>query len=49
MLDLVFWIFFGLGFLVMLTMIVTVFRSVWESRKDRDIWKRMSGRSLLQR
>lgn len=49
MLDLLFWVFFGLGFLVMLIMIVTIFRSVWESRKDRDIWKGMSGKSLLQR
>ena len=49
MLDLLFWVFFGLGFLVMLIMIVTIFRSVWESRKDREIWKGMSGNSLLQR
>ena len=49
MLDLLFWLFFGLGFLVMLIMIVTIFRSVLENRKDRDIWKGMGGKSLLQR
>ena len=50
MVDLVFWGFFGLGFVVMVVMIVSVFRAVWEGKKERDIWSGISGKSsLLQR
>lgn len=50
MADLLFWVFFGVGFVVMVVMIVSVFRSVWEGKKEREIWKGLSGKSsLLQR
>lgn len=39
------WAFFGAGFVVMVVMIVSVFRSVWEGRKERDAWKVLSGKS----
>ncbi len=50
MVDLAFWVFFGLGFVVMVVMIVSVFQAVWEGKKEREIWKGLSGKSsLLQR
>ncbi|MBI5420155.1 MAG: hypothetical protein HZA60_08695 [Deltaproteobacteria bacterium] len=50
MVDLLFWAFFGIGFLVMVVMIFSVFRAIWEGKKDRDIWKGLRGKSsILQR
>jgi hypothetical protein len=45
MVDLVFWGFFGLGFVVMVVMIVSVFQALWDGRKEREIWKGISGKS----
>lgn len=47
MVDVLFWVFFGIGFLVMLAMIVFVFRTIWEGRKERDSWKGLSGKSSI--
>lgn len=47
MLDLLFWVFFGVGFVVMAVMIVSVFRTIWEGKKEREIWKGLSGKSSL--
>lgn len=50
MADLLFWVFFGVGFAVMVVMIVSVFLAVWEGKKEREIWKGLSGKSsFLQR
>jgi hypothetical protein len=49
MVDLVFWGFFGLGFVVMVVMIVSVFQALWDGRKEREIWKGISGKSSLLR
>jgi hypothetical protein len=50
MVDLLFWIFFGLGFVVMIFMIGSVFRAVLEGKKEREAWKRLNDRSsFLQR
>ena len=47
MLNLLFWVFFGVGFVVMVVMIVSVFRTIWEGKKEREIWKGLSGKSSL--
>jgi hypothetical protein len=47
MLDILFWVFFGIGFLVIVVMIVFVFREIWRVRKEREIWKGLSGKSSL--
>ncbi len=47
MLDLLFWVFFGIGFMVIVVMIVSVFREIWRVRKEREIWKGLSGKSSL--
>lgn len=47
MADLLFWTFFGIGFVVMVVMIVSVFRAIWEGKRDRDIWKGLSGKSSI--
>jgi hypothetical protein len=47
MLDLLFWVFFGVGFVVMAVMIVSVFRAIWEGKKEREIWKELSGKSSI--
>lgn len=44
MVDLLIWTFFGAGFIVMIVMIVSVFRAIWEGRKEREIWKGLSGK-----
>ena len=45
--PLLFWVFFGVGFVVMAVMIVSVFRAIWEGKKEREIWKGLSGKSSL--
>jgi len=47
MMDVLFWAFFGIGFLVMMAMIVSVFRSIWNGKKERDHWKEISGKSSI--
>jgi hypothetical protein len=47
--EFVIWIFFGAGFIVMVVMMVFVFRSIWEGKKEREIWKGMDGKSSLFR
>ncbi|MDA8121996.1 MAG: hypothetical protein M0Z38_05440 [Deltaproteobacteria bacterium] len=47
MLDVLFWVFFGFGFAVMAVMIVSVFREILGGGKERDSWKRLSGKSSL--
>ena len=49
MMDLFFWAFFGIGFLVMLAMIVSVFRAIWNGKKERDHWKEISDQSSFLR
>jgi len=50
MMDVLFWGFFGIGFLVMLAMIVSVFLSVWNGKKERDHWKDLRDKpSILRR
>ncbi len=46
MVDVLFWVFFGLGFAVMAVMIVFVFREIWGG-KERTDWKGLSGKSSL--
>jgi len=45
--DFLFWAFFGIGFVVMVVMIVSVFRAIWEGKKESDAWRRLSGKSSL--
>jgi uncharacterized membrane protein YoaT (DUF817 family) len=49
MMDVLFWAFFGIGFLVMMAMIVSVFRSIWNGKKERDHWKGISDKSSILR
>jgi hypothetical protein len=50
MMDVMFWGFFGIGFLVMLAMIVSVFQSIWNGKKERDRWKDLRDKpSILRR
>ncbi len=49
MVDLLFWIFFGAGFAVMAVMIVSIFRTVWEGRKERETWKGLRDKSSFLR
>ncbi len=47
MLDVLFWLFFGLGFAMIAVMIVSVFRDIRGGGKERDAWKRLTGKSSL--
>ena len=47
MMDVLFWGFFVIGFLVMLAMIASVFRAIWKGKRDRDHWKELADRSSL--
>lgn len=47
MVDVLFWVFFGAGFIVMLAMIVSIFRTVWAGKKERDAWKGLDGKSSI--
>lgn len=47
MVDLLFWVFFGAGFLVMAAMILNVFRSIWQGRRDRDLSKIIESKTFL--
>jgi len=49
MLDVLFYAFFGIGFLVMMAMIVFVFRSIWNGKKERDHWKALDDNSSILR
>ncbi len=49
MVNVLFWVFFGAGFLVMLAMIVSVFHSVWKGKKERDNWKALRDNSSILR
>jgi uncharacterized membrane protein YoaT (DUF817 family) len=50
MMDVLFWGFFGIGFLVMLAMIVSVFQSIWKGKKEREHWKDLRDKpSILHR
>jgi uncharacterized membrane protein YoaT (DUF817 family) len=47
MMDVLFWGFFGVGFLVMLAMIISVFRSIWNGKRERDHWKELVDKSSI--
>ncbi len=47
MMDVLFWGFFGIGFLVMLAMIVSVFQSIWNGKRERDRWKDLRDKSSI--
>lgn len=49
MMDVLFWAFFGIGFLVMLAMIVSVFHAVWRGKREKDHWKALSEKSSILR
>jgi Na+/H+ antiporter NhaC len=49
MMDVLFWAFFGIGFLVMMAMIVFVFRSIGNGKKERDHWKALDDNSSILR
>jgi hypothetical protein len=49
MMDVLFWAFFIIGFLVMMAMIVFVFRSIWNGKKERDHWKGLDDSSSILR
>lgn len=49
MVDVLFWVFFGAGFLVMLAMIVAAFLSVRQGRKRMDEWRELEEKSSLLR
>lgn len=42
-----FWGFFVIGFLVMAAMIVSVFRSIWNGKRERDHWKELADKSSI--
>ncbi len=47
MVDVLFWVFFGVGFIVMLAMVISVFRTIWVGRKERDAWKGLDEKSSI--
>jgi uncharacterized membrane protein YccC len=49
MMDVLFWAFFGIGFLVMMAMIVFVFRSIGNGKRERDHWKALDDNSSILR
>lgn len=49
MLDILFWAFFGIGFFVMLAMIVSVFLSIREGRRKKESWRDLEGESSILR
>ena len=50
MMDVLFWGFFVVGFLVMVVMIVSVFRAIWNGKKERDHWRDLRDKqSILHR
>ncbi len=49
MMDVLFWAFFVIGFLVMMAMIVSVFRSIWSGKKEKDHWKALEDNSSILR
>lgn len=49
MLDTLIWAFFGIGFLVMLAMIVSAFLSIRDGRRRREGWKDLEGESSILR
>lgn len=47
MVDVLFWVFFGIGFFVMLAMILSIFRTIWAGKKERDAWKGLEEKSSI--
>ncbi len=47
MVDVLFWVFFGVGFIVMLAMILSVFKTIWAGKKERDAWKGLEEKSSI--
>ncbi len=47
MVDVLFWVFFGVGFIVMIAMILSIFRTVWAGKKERDAWKGLNAKSSI--
>ncbi len=47
--DILIWAFFGLGFIVMLAMVGTIFRTIWEGKGKKDRWKSASGKATFYR
>ncbi|GAB4368052.1 MAG: hypothetical protein Kow00128_13070 [Deltaproteobacteria bacterium] len=49
MLDILFWAFFGIGFLVMLAMVVSAFLSIRDGRRRSERWRELEGESSFLR
>ena len=49
MIHVLFWAFFGIGFFVMLAMIVSVFYAIWAGKRERDQWKALLDKSSILR
>lgn len=47
MVDVLFWVFFGIGFIVMLAMVLSIFRTIWAGKKERDAWKGLDEKSSI--
>ncbi len=47
MVDVLFWVFFGVGFVVMIAMVVSIFRTIWAGKKERDAWKGLEEKSSI--
>jgi hypothetical protein len=47
MVDVLFWVFFGVGFIVMIATILSIFRTIWVGKKERDAWKGLEGKSSI--
>lgn len=47
MVDVLFWVFFGVGFIVMLAMVLSIFRTIWAGKKERDAWKGLEEKSSI--
>lgn len=49
MLDILFWAFFGVGFLVMLAMVVSAFLSIRDGKRRKESWRELEGESSFLR
>lgn len=49
MLDILFGAFFGIGFLVMLAMIVSAFLSIRDGKRRKESWRELEGESSILR
>jgi len=49
MLDILLWAFFGIGFFVMLAMILSAFLSIRDARRRKESWRELEGESSILR